>query len=93
MKTLAKTYMGTTPGGKEIYLAKVKQGNKVIRVLQFKGGGEMPKSLLGMFSDTRIALVKVTEYIDKVKLDKATNSKPTQKRGQKKEAVVAEKAA
>ena len=56
-----KTFLGTTPKGKELYM--VRQHNKTVRFIEFGSGGQLPECLQGGFSSIQIAQDKVNDYL------------------------------
>ena len=63
-KSEVRALLGTTEGGKEIYL--IRKPNCSVRMIAFGSGGQLPKQLQGGFSSVHAAL-KVTEsYLAKV---------------------------
>jgi hypothetical protein len=84
LTSMAPVYLATTPNGKEIHLAKVKMGNKIVRKIVFQGGGQVPDSLDGMFSDTNIAQRMALKYVEDMKRESAKKKAAAQKRTQTK---------
>lgn len=72
--------LGVTIGGKQIQLAKVKRGNKVVRVIQFVGGGQIPQELEGIFTDTRMAQVAANNYIARIEKETAKAEEAAKRR-------------
>jgi len=60
-----KVLLGTTPGGKEIYLSR--RPNCSVRKIAFGDGGKLPKQLEGGFSSVYAAMHATESYLAKVK--------------------------
>lgn len=57
--------LGTTEGGKEIYL--IRRPNCSVRMIAFGSGGQLPQQLQGGFSSIQAARQVTASYLAKVK--------------------------